>query len=373
MHIALVCPYSLSTPGGVQAQVIALHRALGELGHEAVIIAPGGAAGTARTGRAFSFRVNGSVAAMAPHPAAAIRTVRLLRRGGYDVVHLHEPLAPSITLAALFAHVAPTVGTFHAAGEHTPYRWFAAPLRRLARRLDVRVAVSESAAELAGRYLGGTYETLFNGIDTKPFSAIGGKPAERTVMFIGRHEPRKGLAVLLDAVPLLPSDVTVLIAGDGPDTRRLRERYADDRVQWLGRLSEHDKTAYLRSASVLCAPSLRDESFGVVLLEAMACGTPVVASDLHAYRTVSNDGSAAQLVPPGDVDALADALRRVIENRSVADALIASGYTVVQRYSISELARRYVEIYERLCPGIHVRSDSRCAPMTRLRGMSKVL
>ena len=266
------------------------------------------------------------------------------------MVHLHEPLAPSITISALLARRAPIVATFHAAGDRTPYRWLSAPLRRLANRIDLRVAVSEQAAQLVRRHLGGSYEVLFNGIDIGRFRDAPPQDADDpTILFLGRHEPRKGLEVLLDALEFLPSDVHVRVAGDGPATARLRERYRDDpRVSWLGRLTEAEKIRHLRAASVLCAPSLHGESFGLVLLEAMAADRPAVASDLPGYRYLSNDGRAVFLVPPGNPRALAAGLSRVLSDDRLAASLRSRGDEQVQRFSIDELAHRYVEIYERL-------------------------
>ena len=356
VRVGLVCPYSLSARGGVQGQVVGLARALERLGLDATIIAPGAVPpdldGTS-VGRAFRFRVNGSVAPMAPQPAAALRTVRALAGGGFSVLHLHEPLAPSITIPALLSHPVPVVGTFHAAGDHTPYRWLGAPLRRLAGRIDARVAVSEPAAQLARRHLGGSYEVLFNGIDADRFR--GPAPAQAdsgTILFLGRHEPRKGLDVLLDAISSLPPDVTVRVAGDGPTTARLRERHRrDPRISWLGPLTEADKISHLRAASVLCAPSRHGESFGMVLLEAMAAGTPAVASDVAGYRSLGEQSGAVLLVPPDDPRELAAALRRVLSDRRLAADLRARGEDHVRRCSMDELAVRYVEIYERVGAG----------------------
>ena len=338
MRVALVCPYSLSAPGGVQSQVVGLARALGRLGHDTEIVAPGAPPGDLRginAGRSFGFRVNGSVAPMAPHPAAAARTVRALRGGGFDVVHLHEPLAPSITIPALLAHPAPVIATFHAAGHRTPYRWLGGTARRLATGIDARVAVSEPAAQLARRHLGGSYQLLFNGIDVARFRGVPrADGAGRTILFLGRHEHRKGLDVLLDALCSLPPDVTVRVAGDGPITARLRALHrGDPRISWLGRLSEADKIRQLRAASVLCAPSRHGESFGIVLVEAMAAGTPAVASDVPGYRSLSDRGGAVFLVPPGDSRALAAGLLRVLSDSRLAAALRARGDSHVRRLS----------------------------------------
>ena len=308
-HVALVCPYSLDTPGGVQHQVLALERALTRLDHMVTVLAPGPTGGLGRT---IPIPVNGSIARMAPHPSGAHRTRPALARGRFDVVHLHEPLAPSITIPALLLHSAPTVATFHAAGERTPYRWFGAPARRLARRIDASVAVSDAAAELVHRQLGVSCAVLYNGIELERFGPSRRDRRSRSVLFLGRHETRKGLDVLLGATAGLPKDVSILIGGTGPDTPRLRDRYRGDRrVVWLGQVSEATKLELLHRCSVLCAPSRHGESFGVVLLEAMAAGLPVVASDLPGYRGLSNEGTAVRLVPPGDPAALARELVRL--------------------------------------------------------------
>jgi phosphatidylinositol alpha-mannosyltransferase len=302
-------------------------------------------------GRSWGFQVNGSIAPMAPGPIAATRTARTLRRGDFDVVHLHEPLAPSITLAALATHDGPLVGTFHAAGDRTPYRWFARPLSRLAARLTTRVAVSAAAHSLARRYLGGTYELIPNGIDLcdeEPADhARPPQPQRRAILFVGRHDVRKGLPVLLDAMTLLPSDVSLWVAGDGPEQARLRARsLADDRVMWLGRISDDEKRQRLRAASVLCAPSLHGESFGMVVLEAMAAGTPVVASDVEGYRHVTCEGTTALLAPSGDSHALARALRRVLDDHELATVLRERGRRRADDFSLTRVAERYASVYE---------------------------
>ena len=346
--MGLVCPYSMSVPGGVQDQVVGLARSLGERGHEVVVIAPGKVADpsvrSVSTGRSFRYRVNGSVAPIAPQPTAALRAIAAIAAHRLDVLHLHEPMAPSITLPALLAHQAPVVGTFHAAGDHTPYPVFAPPLRVLAQRIDARVAVSESARELAAMHMPGRYEVLFNGIDLRPFEGPAPlRTARPTVLFLGRHDPRKGLDVLLHAARSLPRDVVLWVAGDGPDTATLHHLHHGPNVRWLGRITDADKVRRMRSAWAVCAPSLHGESFGIVLLEAMAAGTPLVASDLPGYRSLTDDGRAAELVPPGDAPALAEALRRVLSNPS--PAMVQHGRSLAAECSIDRLAACYERIY----------------------------
>jgi phosphatidyl-myo-inositol alpha-mannosyltransferase len=333
--------------------VLGLAAALRALGHDVEVLAPGSGPpcpGVTSVGRSVSIRVNGSVAPMAPHPAAAWRTVRRLRGGDFDVLHLHEPLAPSITIPALLVHPAPSVATFHAAGDRTPYRWFGPPLRRLARRLDARVAVSGPAQRLVLRHLGGPCEVLGNGVDVHRYASVPSAPAASpTVLFLGRHESRKGLSVLLVAMRLLPREIELWIGGDGPARSSLQRRWPDDRrIHWLGRLADDEKIRRLRAASVLCVPSLHGESSGVVLLEAMAAGTPIVASDIAGYRSLAGDGPAALLVRPDDPMALAEGLRHVLCDPWAARRLQVAGHDRVQEFGIDALAERYVAIYERI-------------------------
>jgi phosphatidylinositol alpha-mannosyltransferase len=215
----------------------------------------------------------------------------------------------------------------------------------LAGRLDLRCAVSDDAEALAKQYLGGTYVPIFNGIEIEPYAKAEPSPTDRpTILFLGRHEERKGLSVLLAALPSLPRDVRLWVAG--PETERLQERVAGDpRVEWLGAIDEDEKRSRLRAADIYCAPSLRGESFGVVLLEAMAAGTAIVASDLAGYRRVARPDQDALLVPPGDAVALARALNTLLSDGDRAEALVASGEERVQRFSMDRLAERYVELY----------------------------
>jgi phosphatidylinositol alpha-mannosyltransferase len=356
----MVCPYSLSIPGGVQAQVLGLARHLRRGGHEVRVLAPCDGpppeAFVTPLGDSLPTAANGSIAPLAPDPAAALRTLRVLRDEVFDVIHVHEPLAPGPSLTTVTLHVAPTVGTFHAAGRSTSYRLMAPLLRRLLGRIDARVGVSKDALELVQRYLGDDDEftVLFNGVETAAIRAATPLPVTRpAIFFLGRHEQRKGLAVLLQAMRLLDLDVSCWIAGDGPDTDALRIEHAGDaRIEWLGRIDEADKLARLRAASVVCAPSLHGESFGVVLIEAMAAGTPVVASAIDGYRNVATDGVDALLVAPGNPHALASALERVLCEPALTAALVAKGSDRADEFSMSRLAVEYVAIYERLSSGI---------------------
>ena len=351
MRIGIICPYSLTMPGGVQGQILGLGRTLRLMGHDVRVLGPCDGpppdAGVTPLGNSVPTAANGSVAPIAPDPSAQLRTIRALRDEAFDVVHLHEPLAPGPTQTAMFFKTAPLVGTFHAAGSSAAYKWFSPGVKWLAKRLDLRCAVSQDAEQMARSALGGDYTVLFNGVEVATFAKATPTPTEGpTVLFVGRHEPRKGLDVLLAAMTDLPASTRLWIAGDGPDTDRLRARVAGDaRIEWLGRISDDEKASRMRAADVFCAPSLRGESFGVVLLEAMAAATPVVASDLPGYANVARAGRDALLVPPGDVASLSRALRGVLANPSCAADLVESGEQRAQQFSMENLAERYVELY----------------------------
>ena len=345
-------PYSLTVPGGVQQQVLGLARSLRAKGHEVRVLGPCDGpppdAFVTPLGNSLPTAVNGSIAPLAPDASAALRTIRALNDEAFDVVHVHEPLVPGPSLTALLVKMAPVVATFHSAGESAAYRTFSRQLKWVASRIDIRVAVSKDAVELAQRYIGGDYEILFNGIELGDYSSPSPTPRENAVFFIGRHEERKGLSILLEAVSKLPPDVRVWIASDGPQTAELKTRFASDsRIEWLGRISDSEKISRMSRASVFCAPSLHGESFGVVLLEAMAAGTPVVASNLDGYRNVATDDETALLVETGNVAGLASALARVLVDPRLAARLTANGREHAQRFSMDALADRYIEMYER--------------------------
>jgi phosphatidylinositol alpha-mannosyltransferase len=351
VRIGLVCPYSLTIPGGVQGQVLGLGRALRALGHEARVLAPcdGPPRDTSVTplGKSVPFAANGSVAPLAPDVPCALRTIRALRDEDFEVVHLHEPLAPGPTWTSVLFSDAPQVGTFHRAGHSSAYQALRPVARWVAKRLAVRCAVSEDARTTAEHALGGRYELLFNGIDIARFAKAESWPTEgRTILFVGRHEPRKGLAVLLEAMSRLPAEVRLWVASEGPETAALKAKTANDgRIEWLGSVCDAELARRVRGADVVCFPSLHGESFGVVLLEAMAAQTPIVASDIAGYRQVARAGIEALLVPPGDPEALAEAIMRVFCDGALADRLVEAGELRAAVFSMERLAERYLELY----------------------------
>ncbi|MFA5775788.1 MAG: glycosyltransferase family 4 protein, partial [Ilumatobacteraceae bacterium] len=263
---------------------------------------------------------------------------------------LHEPLVPGPTVTALLMRMAPTVGTFHAAGDSTSYRVLNRTARWAANHIDVRVAVSEQARELAARYLDGDYQVLFNGIEVSRYRRPDiERVKEPAIFFCARYEPRKGLEILLEALDSIPRNVRLWVASDGPGISELRQRHAgDNRIEWLGRVTEEEKIRRLASCTVFCAPSLHSESFGIVLLEAMAAQAPLVASSLDGYCNVAKDGRDALLVEPGDSVLLADALNRMLTDKPLAMRLVEGGARRADQFSMNALAQEYFTIYRRL-------------------------
>ena len=354
LRVAMVSPYSVSVPGGVQAQVMGLARELRRIGHEVRVLAPCDGPPpepfVTPLGQSLPTSANGSVAPLAPDPSAALRTIRALNDEAFDVIHLHEPIVPGPTVTSLLLRLAPTVGTFHAAGDSSSYRVLNKTARWAANHLSARVAVSEAAKELASRYLDGDYQVLFNGIETSRYL----KPdAERetqpTIFFCGRFEPRKGLEVLLGAMKHLPQNFALWIAADGPGIDEMHRLYeSDKRILWLGRITETDKLDRLSRCTVFCAPSLRGESFGIVLLEAMAAAAPLVTTDIDGYRNVATNELNALLVAPGDEEQLANSITRIVNDTDLSQRLVAGGLKRAQDFSMQHLAEEYVLIYERL-------------------------
>lgn len=351
MRVMLVCPYSFTLPGGVQGQVLGLADALRRLGLTITVVGPCDGEppvpGIIPIGRSVPLASNGSVAPLAPDVPALVRTFAAIRAEDPDVLHIHEPISPGPTWAALLSRRRARVGTFHASGNAPValYRTFLPVVRGLAGRLDIRTAVSDDARAVAERWLGGTCRVLPNAVDVERFAKAEPWPTdERAILFVGRHEERKGLEVLLDAFSQLDRDARLWVAGEGPQTEHLKARGIPS-VDWLGRISNEELASRLRAASVFCAPSLYGESFGIVLLEAMAAGAPVVASDISGYRDVARQDREAVLVPPGESEELTVALRRLLDDDALIRRLVETGRERAAMYSMRSLAERYLDLY----------------------------
>ncbi len=353
MRVGMICPYSLSVYGGVQEQVVTLARVLRQRGVDVRVLAPCDGpppdTGITSLGASLPTAANGSIAPIAPDMSAQVRLIKALWNEEFDVLHLHEPLAPGIGITTVLMQAAPMVGTFHAAGRSSAYRWVNRGCRALRSRLSIACAVSSEAEALAAQWLGGSYERVFNGIDVPRYATAEPTPTEApTVLFVGRHEERKGLRVLLQASEQLPADVRIWVVGEGDETLALKREFTNNpRIEWLGRVSDQEKRARMAGASVFCAPSLGGESFGVVLLEAMSAGTPIVASDIAGYSLVARAGSDALMVEPANPDALAGALRTALASGPEVHQRVERGSERAAEFSMGTLADVYTEMYER--------------------------
>jgi phosphatidyl-myo-inositol alpha-mannosyltransferase len=372
VRIALVSPYSWTYPGGVTRHIEALSAELTAQGHEPDILAPydpddGLSACLHRgarpqrvepppnfvaLGRTIGIPANGAVSNLTgtPHSVFAIR--HALRTGGYDVAHIHEPIVPLIGFDALMSSgELPLVGTFHTYSDNPVSNGIGAVVmggRRRMNRLHARIAVSEAAAWTAKRFYGGHYRIVPNGV------RLGRNQEQRTshdeplrILFIGQAVERKGLPVLLRAFEALREHVPATLTLVGASAAEIAPMLLDDRgVCALGKVSEERKNAELACAEVLCAPSLRGESFGMVLTEAFAASTPVVASDIPGYRDVARDGVDGVLVPPGDALALAEALRALALDPTRRLAMAAAARERAERFSWSHVAEEVIDVYE---------------------------
>lgn len=362
MRIGLVCPYTWDIPGGVQYHVRDLAQTLIALGHHVQVLTPANdedalPAYVTCAGRAVPIRYNGSVARLQFGPVAAARVRRWLRDGHFDVLHVHEPSAPSLSLLTCVLAKGPIVATFHAATVRS--RWLAAVqgvLQPFMERISGRIAVSDLARRVQVEHLGGDAVVIPNGVDVTHFAAAAPLPTYPrdglTVGFLGRFdERRKGLPVLLAALaeiaPTHP-EVHLLVAGRGDESDLFDELPAvlKSRVTVLGEISEHDKARMLASVDIYCAPNLGGESFGVILVEAMAAGAAIVASDLDAFRRVLNDGAAGVLVRRGSVNSLAAGLSQLLDDPVRRGALVSAGREAVQEYDWPVVSQRVLAVYE---------------------------
>ena len=374
MRVGIVCPYTWDVPGGVQAHVRDLADSLLGLGHQVSVLTPVDEPDEAdlppyvvAAGRAIPVPYNGSVARLAFGPLSLKRTRRWLREGRFDVLHIHEPTVPSLSMLACFAASGPMVATFHTATSRSrALQVFGSALQPGLEKLTGRIAVSPAARRVVVEHLGGDAVLIPNGVDVRRFAGarpLPGRPAAPTVVFLGRiDEPRKGLAVLLEAlaelVELVP-DVRLLVAGPG-DVDEVREAVPASlrsHVELLGLVSDEDKPRVYASGDVYCAPNTHGESFGIVLVEAMATGTPVVASDLDAFRRVLDDGRAGVLFPVGDAAALAVALADLLGDPDRRKQLAEAGRDTVEQYDWSTVTSRIVEVYETVAAAAPVDLD----------------
>jgi phosphatidylinositol alpha-mannosyltransferase len=363
VKIGLVCPYEWTVPGGVGNHVRALATELRRAGHRVDVLAPAGRPvaepGFVGLGGSLAVPYNGSVARIAFGPRTLVRVSRAVARGGYDLLHVHEPLSPSVGLLAVTrSGPVPVVGTFHANLGRSLALAAAGPLLgQVYQRLAGRIAVSASARDTWQGRFGGTMAVVPNGVapeffaDPEPLD--GWKADGPTVLFVGRLEPRKGLAYLVRAfLRLKPAFPRLRLLVVGRDDRHTQDRamaMVPSRLRtdlvFVGSVPQADLPSYYASADVFCAPSLGGESFGIVLAEAMAVGLPVVCSDIGGYRDVVRDGTDGLLVPPRDPEALAEALAGLLDNPARLAAMGQAAANAARRYAWEVVAGQVVEVY----------------------------
>ena len=372
MKIALVSPYDHSVPGGVGKHIDALYTQFQQQGHEVRIMAPGtddrvveDRYGIYRIGRVTPIPANGSVARISlgvPFYSGLSRKVRwVLDAEKFDVLHVHEPLMPTLPMAVLMARAtgAIKVGTFHAYRESYYGYYYGRPLlRRVVNRLNGRVAVSRAAYEFISRYFPGVYSLIPNGVDIQRFSAEAtpieayddGRP---TVLFVGRIEKRKGLAYLIRAYSQMQEalpNVRILVVGRQGRAGRGYMRYVRNRglsgIQFVGEVPQSELPRYYQTCDVFCSPALSGESFGMVLLEAMAAGKPVVATNIDGYRQVVHDGVEGRLVEPRDSASLATALIDLLQSPEMRKSFGERGRVTARAFSWDRVAARLIRFYD---------------------------
>ncbi len=393
MKIALVTPYDYPYPGGVTEHIRNLDRVFRARGHDTRIIAPSTEPRDALASNVItvshmvqSIPVNGSTARLSLDAEVAGRVQAILNDEKFDVVHLHEPEAPLLGWAMLHSSRAVNVGTFHAYCEDPDLYEYAQPFMQwMNQRLDGRIFVSRAVRDAVAAYLPGESRVIPNGIDYARFAAPNLEPIAEfddgrpTLLFVGRLDARKGFAHLLGAYPAIKHAI--------PDARLLAVGAfgAEDKARWaeqvrandlrdvhlIGRVSREELPRYYRTATIFCAPSTGSESFGIVLLEAMAAGLPIVASDIAGYRSVMKDGVEGRLVPPREERSLAEAIIALVRDAAQRDRMATLGHATAARFDWQLVAPRVLDYYAEL---IHARQARRyTVPNPHANGVSAAL
>lgn len=382
MKIGIVCPYAWDVPGGVQFHIRDLADHLIRLGHEVSVLAPADddtplPPYVVSAGRAVPVPYNGSVARLNFGLLSAARVRRWLQHGAFDVIHIHEPASPSLGLLTCWAAQGPIVATFHTSNPRSRAMIAAYPILQPAlEKIRARIAVSEYARRTLVEHLGGDAVVIPNGVDVGFFASAEAK-AEwqgRTIGFIGRiDEPRKGLPVLMKALPAILAEVPdarLLVAGRGDEEEAVAALPAEmrSRVEFLGMVSDEDKARLLRSVDLYVAPNTGGESFGIILVEAMSAGAPVLASDLDAFAQVLDQGEAGELFTHEDANALATAAVRLLGDPARLAELRERGSRHVRRFDWSTVGADILAVYETVTTGAtSVATDERVGLRARRR------
>jgi phosphatidyl-myo-inositol alpha-mannosyltransferase len=362
VKVGLVSPYVYPLPGGVTQHVHYLYANLRKRGHDVRILTSSHGLQRAsegdiiRIGKGFSMPVNGSVGTITLSPRFVSQVGDMLEREQFDILHFHEPFVPFLSPIILRLSTSVNIATFHAYGGFSPsYEFGKRVMGGYAQRLHGRIAVSGAAKHFIDRYFPGEYKVIPNGVDVDRYQRavplarwMDGK---RNLLFVGRHEPRKGLIELLKAYRILRKtgcDCRLLVVGQGPLTREARRYVATRRlsgVEFLGRVSDDEKAQLFKSADVYVSPATGGESFGIVLLEAMAAGTPIVASDIHGYKGVVRRGREALLVEPREPKQIAAAVARLLKDDALHDEMGRNGVARAQEFSWERVAMKVDDFY----------------------------
>ena len=364
MKIGIVSPYAYPRPGGANDNIRETYENLRSRGHEVrIITAPWGddppAQDVIQIGQAIAVPYNGSVGRITLSARLEYLVTKILDRERFDIIHHHEPLVPLLSAQILDRKACPQVGTFHAFGGFSFGYWAFRPVaQRYMNRLDGRIAVSSAARHFISRYFPGDYEIIPNGVDVDFFASAKPFPEYRdgktNILFVGRVEPRKGAMYLLRAYAQLKRrnpDARLIVVGRGPELNDLRtyvhEKNVTD-VLFAGRASEIDKARFYKTADIFCAPSTGQESFGIVLLEAMAAGTAAVASDIHGYKKVIQRNVSGLLVDPKDVDGLGSALERLMTEPALRQRLGDAGSIRAREFDWPHVTDRLLAFYDKV-------------------------
>ncbi|HYN70142.1 MAG TPA: glycosyltransferase family 4 protein [Candidatus Eisenbacteria bacterium] len=362
MKVGLVTPYVYPLPGGVNQHVRYLYENLRLRGHDVRILTSSHGLQRAsegdviRIGKGFSVPANGSVGTITLSPRYLSQVRDVLEREQFDVLHFHEPFVPFLSLIVLRLSTSVNIATFHAYGGFSPaYELGSKIMGSYAQRLHGRIAVSAAARHFIDRFFPGEYRVIPNGVDTGRFRRAvpiaRWQDGTRNILFVGRFEPRKGLLDLLKAYRILRKtgcQCRLLVVGGGPQEREAR-RYILTRklagVEFLGRISDEERDALFKTADVYCSPATGRESFGIVLLEAMAAGTAIVCSDIHGYKGVVRRDREALLVPPRSPKALAAALGTILADDARREAMADSGMERAEEFSWERVTGRVEDYY----------------------------
>jgi len=383
-RIGMVCPYGWDTPGGVQIHIKELAEHFISLGHYVSVIAPVSDESSVTepwlvsAGRPLAVPFNGSVARVAFGPVATSRVRQWIASNEFDLLHLHQPEVPSLSLIACWSAEGPMVGTFHTAAAKQRTLVAAGPiLEPIIEKLTARIAVSEMARETLREHFETDAVVIPNGLDTSKYSSAQRRDEwskEQTIGFLGRfEEPRKGLSVLLEALPLLVKknpNLRILVAGPGDSEKVLKSIPLSlrSRINFLGRLSESEKADFLKSVTVYVAPNTGGESFGIILTEAMAAGATIVASDIPAFAEVLQSGEYGSLFISENSQSLATVIDGLLKNEQKRRELSQSGIEGADKYDWKSVAAQISDVYEMALasgPGVTLASENR--PWKRFR------